>query len=190
MLDTAPATLVVLRGNSASGKSSVAREVRRRYGRGCALVEQDYLRRVILREHESSQVPGIAPEFIDTTVRFALSRGYHVVLEGILSGARYAPGLRELIADHPGPSSVFYFDISFDETVRRHNSRPLSAEVTAEQMREWYAPRDLLGVSGEQVIPESSTFEGSVELVLASFHGAVPTTPCPAQCPRCQNELR
>jgi uridine kinase len=33
--------LIVIRGNSGSGKSSVAREVRHRYGRGCALVEQD-----------------------------------------------------------------------------------------------------------------------------------------------------
>lgn len=32
-------TLVVIRGNSASGKSTAAQEVRRRYGRGCALLE-------------------------------------------------------------------------------------------------------------------------------------------------------
>jgi guanylate kinase len=31
--------LLVIRGNSGSGKSSVAREVRRRHGRGMALVE-------------------------------------------------------------------------------------------------------------------------------------------------------
>jgi hypothetical protein len=37
--------LVVLRGNSGSGKSSAAAEVRARYGRGIALVGQDYLRR-------------------------------------------------------------------------------------------------------------------------------------------------
>ena len=36
--------LLVIRGNSGSGKSSVARQVRYRYGRGMAL-EQDYLRR-------------------------------------------------------------------------------------------------------------------------------------------------
>lgn len=34
--------LVVLRGNSASGKSSVAAGVRDRFGRGLALVEQDH----------------------------------------------------------------------------------------------------------------------------------------------------
>jgi hypothetical protein len=44
--------LVVLRGNAGSGKSSTAQELRRRLGRGVAWVEQDYLRRVVLREHD------------------------------------------------------------------------------------------------------------------------------------------
>jgi cytidylate kinase len=35
---TAP-TLVLIRGNSGSGKTTTAREVRHRYGRGCALIE-------------------------------------------------------------------------------------------------------------------------------------------------------
>jgi guanylate kinase len=35
---TTATRLIVLRGNSGSGKSTVARAVRERYGRGCALV--------------------------------------------------------------------------------------------------------------------------------------------------------
>jgi uridine kinase len=49
-------TLVVIRGNSGSGKSTVTRELRHRYGRGCALVEQDYLRRMVLRERDELSV--------------------------------------------------------------------------------------------------------------------------------------
>jgi len=40
--------LILLRGNSGSGKSTIARAVRDRYSRGLALVEQDYLRRIVL----------------------------------------------------------------------------------------------------------------------------------------------
>lgn len=50
-----PTRLIVLRGNSASGKSSVAAAVRERYSRGVALVSQDTLRREVLRERD---VPG------------------------------------------------------------------------------------------------------------------------------------
>ena len=44
--------LVVLRGPSGAGKSTVAAAVRARLRRGVALVQQDVLRRVILREHD------------------------------------------------------------------------------------------------------------------------------------------
>jgi hypothetical protein len=62
--------LIVLRGNSGSGKSSVAAEVRARYGHGIALVGQDYLRRVVLRERD---IPGGANiGLIDSVARYAL----------------------------------------------------------------------------------------------------------------------
>jgi hypothetical protein len=81
--------LVVIRGNSGSGKSTVARRLRLGYGRGCALAEQDYLRRIVLRERDGPG--GIAPALIEQTVRFALDHGYHAVLEGILLRDRYGP---------------------------------------------------------------------------------------------------
>jgi predicted kinase len=158
--------LIVIRGNSGSGKTSVAREVRARYGRGCALIEQDYFRRIILREHDSAASAGIAPDFIATAARFALDRGYHVVLEGILSSVRYAPMIYDLVARHQGESHVFYLDVSFDETVRRHAKRPLASEVTPEQMLGWYESHDVLGIPGEHVIAEPSTFEETVAFVL------------------------
>ena len=79
---TTPARLIVIRGNSASGKSAVAAEIRRRHGRGLAIVGQDTLRRQVLRERD---VPGGANiDLIDLTARFALDRGFHVIVEGIL----------------------------------------------------------------------------------------------------------
>lgn len=180
-------TLVLIRGNSGSGKSTTAREVRRRYGRGCALLEQDHLRRVVLREHDSSAVEPVAPAFIAATARTALGLGYHVVLEGIMHTARYAPALLDLAAGHDGPTHAYYFDVSFDETVRRHRMRTEPTRVTAEDMRGWYAERDLLGLPGERVIPEEVSFEEAVALVLrtSGLAGAAPHTPCPTRCPHC-----
>jgi predicted kinase len=147
--------LFVIRGNSGAGKSTVARQLRLRIGRGCALVEQDYLRRILLREHGDVQVP-IAPELIDLNARFALAHGYHVIVEGILDRSRYGAMLGQLIRDHGADAYVYYLDVSYDESVRRHATRPQATEFTAEQMRAWYRERDLLGVPGERVIPEST----------------------------------
>lgn len=42
--------LITIRGNSASGKSVAADDIRSVYGRGVAIVGQDLLRRQVLRE--------------------------------------------------------------------------------------------------------------------------------------------
>jgi predicted kinase len=189
---TAEPTLVIIRGNSGSGKTTTAREVRRRYGRGCALLEQDYLRRTMLREHDSSAIGVVAPEFIVATARAALTVGYHVVLEGILHADRYGAVMRQLVAEHAGPSRVFYLDVSFDETVRRHEGRAEPILVTAAEMRDWYAARDLLGVPGERVLAESIGFEEAVETILheSGLARAAALTPCPVRCTRCAQDRR
>ncbi|TWD84341.1 AAA domain-containing protein [Kribbella amoyensis] len=156
--------LVVLRGNSGSGKSTTAKELRQRIGRGVAWVEQDYLRRILLREHDRPSAPNIG--LIDRTTRYALAHGYHVVLEGIFYNPTYGTMLRELIADHAGVTGVYYFQLPFGETVRRHATRPLADVVAVERMRGWYQPCDLLGVPGEQVIDETSTLDQSVDRIV------------------------
>jgi predicted kinase len=158
--------LVIIRGNSGSGKSTVARRLRLGYGRGCALVEQDYLRRIVLRERD--EPGGIAPALIAQTVRFALDHGYHAVLEGILLRDRYGPMLTALREAHRGRTSVFYLDVSLDETLRRHTTRPQATEFTPDDMRGWYARRDLLGGDEEHVVPESSTLEDTVAFIAAT----------------------
>ncbi len=156
--------LVVLGGNSGSGKSTTARELRVRLGRGVAWVEQDHLRRIVLREHDVAF--GINIGLIDQTARYALDHRYDVILEGILDVTHYGAMLERLIADHAGRTQLYYFDISFEETVRRHTTRPLANEFTPDTMRAWYRPRDLLGQPGETVIDESSTIDDTVGRIL------------------------
>lgn len=185
-----PPTLVIIRGNSGSGKTTAAREVRRRFGRGLALLEQDYLRRTLLREHDSTHINPVAPAFIAATARTALDLGYHVILEGILHTERYATVLHQLIDSHPGPVAAFYLNVSFDETVRRHLNRAEPIPVTPDEMLRWYAHRDLLGAPGESVIDETSTFEQTVTTILhaSGLATVAPQTPCPRRCRHCARE--
>ncbi|MET8848531.1 AAA family ATPase [Amycolatopsis sp. NPDC004625] len=155
----------MLRGPSGAGKTTVATTVRARLGRGVALVQQDVLRRVILREHDVAGGLNIA--LIATVCRFSLDAGYHVILEGILTAARYGPMLRQLAADHRGRTSFFYLDVPFDETVRRHATRPQAGEFTPADMRGWYAASGRLDIPGEQVLAATSSAEASVDRIVA-----------------------
>lgn len=138
----------------------MSRELRRRVGRGVALVEQDYLRRIVLREHDLPRAANI--ELISQTARFALDRGFHVILEGILSAHRYGEMLRGLQSDHVGRSFFYYLDVSWPETVRRHSTRRQFEEFGVEEMREWFSDAGPLEVVPETRIPEGSTLEGTV----------------------------
>ncbi|MBD0674014.1 AAA family ATPase [Streptomyces sp. CBMA156] len=157
--------LIVVRGPSGAGKSSVAARLRAAYGRGVAVVGQDLLRRTVLRERD---VPGGANiGLIDLVARHALDHGFHTVVEGILAAERYGPMLARLAADHRGRSHLYYLDVDFDETVRRHATRPQAAEFSPEVMADWYRPHDLLPDRAEHVIGQGSTLDETVERILA-----------------------
>lgn len=156
--------LVVLRGNSASGKSTVAAGIRERFGRGLALVGQDNPRRVVLRERDHPDAVNIG--LIDTVARYALDADYHVVLEGILYVAHYGRMLQRLAGDHRGRTHCYYLDVPFEETLRRHATKPQAAEYSEVELREWYRPRDLLPGGVETVLSADSTLADTVERVM------------------------
>ena len=157
--------LIVLRGNSGAGKSTVATELRAAYGDGLAWVSQDLIRRVILKEKARPDAVNIG--LIDQVVRYCLDHGYHTVLDGILRADAHEPMLAGLKRDHLGPTWFYYLDVALDETLRRHATRPQASEFGADDMRRWYRPRDLLTAIQERVIPETSTLRQTVSLILA-----------------------
>ncbi|MFG2347772.1 AAA family ATPase [Streptomyces phaeochromogenes] len=176
---SSPTQLVVLRGNSASGKSSVAAGLRERYGRGLALVSQDTLRRDVLRERDTPGGANIG--LIELTVRHALEHGFHTVLEGILYVAHYGEMLARLLADHPNRTHSFYLDVPFEETLARHATKPIAHMAGESQLRDWYRPLDLLPGGIETVIPAGNSLTETVDQVmhrsgLAALAGTQGTT--------------
>jgi energy-coupling factor transporter ATP-binding protein EcfA2 len=157
--------LIVVRGNSGSGKSAVARALRSAYGHGIAWVSQDLIRRTILKEKDRPGGANIG--LIDQVTRYSLDHDYHVILDGILVSDRYEPMLAGLRRDHAGRSFFYYLDASLAETLRRHDTRPQAGEFTYADMRSWYRPMDLLTGLAERVISETSTLQQTTALILA-----------------------
>jgi predicted kinase len=161
--------LVVLRGNSGSGKTSVAREVQRRLPRGtCAVVSQDVVRRLVLREPDTAGQFNV--ELIGTMAGACLARGLSVLVEGILSADRYQRMLEDL-ASQAAAARFFAWDLPFEETVRRHGTRPQREEFTADDMRRWFhgwQPLDFV----EEVRFDAAT--GLEDAVAAVLDAAVP----------------
>ncbi|MET7290262.1 AAA family ATPase [Streptomyces sp. NPDC005573] len=164
MVGTEDIRLILLRGNSASGKSSVAAGLRDRFGRGLALVSQDNLRRVVLRERDRPGAANIG--LIGLTARYALDAGFHVVVEGILYADHYGSMLADLRADHRGPTHAYYLDVPFEETLVRHATKPIADDVDETQLRDWYRTRDLLPGGVETVIGAGSALHETVDRIM------------------------
>jgi predicted kinase len=160
----------VLRGNSGAGKSTIARLVRARLTGCVAWVEQDYVRRVVLHEHDLPD--GLNIGLIAQTVRYALDHGCDVILDGILYAAHYAAMLRALRDDHRGRTLWYWFDVSWEETLRRHATRPQSREFGAEAMRTWYRERDPLPFTTETLMPEAWTIDQTVDRILSDLQSS------------------
>lgn len=135
-----------------------------------ALVGQDYLRRTVLKEHDSLENRDIIG-LVDQTVRYCLNQGYDVVLEGIFNKGKYGEMLRRLAEIDGVESHVFYLDVSFEETLRRHETKPVKDEFGGEEMKRWFTDKDYLGMAGEVVLGESLSVSESVDSILMKVRG-------------------
>ncbi|WP_433729573.1 hypothetical protein ACQP0C_00730 [Nocardia sp. CA-129566] len=74
---------------------------------------------------------------IETIATACLDHCAVVVIEGILDADRYGQMLERL--RHRACRSHFYAgDLAFEETARRHHTRPQATEFTVADMRSWY----------------------------------------------------
>ncbi|MFJ4973026.1 M15 family metallopeptidase [Streptomyces sp. NPDC088755] len=158
---------MVIRGNSASGKSSVAQGLRDHHGRGIAIVGQDMIRRIVLREHDTPRGANIA--LLSRIARDALDAGFHVVLEGILYADRYSHMISSLVRDHRGVSRCYYLDVPLEVTRTRHASKADAAylqQVTDDHLTSWYRELDLLPEGLETVISADSTLQDTLARIV------------------------
>lgn len=155
--------LIILRGNSGCGKTSTARLLQRQLGDGTMLVSQDVVRREILRVKDIESNPAI--QLIYDLCMYGNNVGYTVILEGILSNKKYGAMLHRLLDDFQGEKLIYYFDVSFEETVRRHATKPNAHEFGESEMRQWWKDQDVLNVPGEQRIDEQFSQAEIVDLI-------------------------
>lgn len=163
--------LIIIRGNSGSGKTTVAKEVRSRIGDGLSdntmLVQQDTLRREILRERDRLDKRSII-ELIELVVEFGRKQDRVVIVEGILSAKKYGPMLRKL-ANKFDKAYVYYFDLPFEETLVRHVSKSNAHEFGEKEMREWWNEKDYLSIPGEKILHKNLSADDVVRMIITDI---------------------
>lgn len=159
-------TLILIRGNSGSGKTTVASELHRVLSGRSLLISQDYVRRVMLNVKDTPMNPAI--DLIELMIGYGLDHCDYTIVEGILNEERYGAMLRQIIKQNQGKSLVYYYDLSLEATIHRHLSKT-NPGFDAEKLADWFVPHDYLGVDNEFIITENMSKTATVNKILADL---------------------
>jgi predicted kinase len=159
--------LIILRGNSGSGKTTIAKELQKKIGSNTLLISQDVIRREMLMVNDGPDT--LALPMLKELLRYGKDHCKTVILEGILVADWYR-SLFELAKDLYGNSIyAYYFDIPFEETVRRHKTRAKRSEFGEEAMKEWWVEKDYSDVLDETAITADKDKESIIQEIYSAL---------------------
>lgn len=142
--------LIILRGNSGSGKTTIAKELQKHFGRNTMLISQDVIRRDMLwvKDGENTEAIPLMKELL----AYGIEHSDIVILEGIMYADWYKPLFELAIRLYGTEVYAYYFDLPFEETLERHQTKPNCNEFGEEAMRRWWREKDFSDVLRERII--------------------------------------
>lgn len=155
--------LVILRGNYGSGKTTVARGLQKKLGHGTMLISQDVVRREMLYVKD-----GEKPKVSELLFQLAVYGKEHcdvVILEGILNSKWYEQLFKKLMKEFEENIFAFYFDIPFEETLKRHKTKPNANEFGKTELRKWWNEKDLLDCIPETILGKELEADEIINLI-------------------------
>jgi thymidylate kinase len=155
--------LIIIRGPSGAGKSSVAKALKEQAKRPTLLVSEDKIRQMFNDHHLPKRLA--SKELTTRGVLLGLEYSYDVILEGILNIKTNKERIARFFTVHPEENYFFYLDVSYEETLLRHQTRPEKDEFGEEAMKEWWDYASPVNHFSETIIPETSSLEATVKLI-------------------------
>lgn len=63
---------------------------------------------------------------------------------------------------------AFYYDLTFEETLQRHATKPNRADFGEQDMRRWWKEKDFIPLITEKIITESFSVSDTVDMIYNS----------------------
>ena len=132
--------LIILRGNSGSGKTTIAKKLQNKFGGNTMLISQDMVRKDILSVKDGRNT--LALPLMKELLIYGNKHCEIVILEGIMYADWYAPLFELAIQLYDTKVYAYYFDLPFEETLKRHKTKPNCNNFGEEEMRRWWREKD------------------------------------------------
>ncbi|WP_141393729.1 hypothetical protein [Brachybacterium alimentarium] len=89
------------------------------------------------------------------------------MIEGILHSESYGEILAQLRKDHAGLTRCYCYELDLDETLERHRTKALAAEVSEADVASWYRSADRVAALDESVFDATVSAADALQQVLA-----------------------
>lgn len=156
--------LIIIRGNSGSGKTTLAKELQHRIGRNTLVISQDNVRREMLWAKDGSDTFAL-PLFIDL-IKYGYNNCSYVILEGILYSDWYSPLFEYAKELFLNSIFAYYYDIPFEETLKRHATKQEKFSFGAEDMKRWWREKDFIKTISEKTLDKNISLDNAVGIIL------------------------
>lgn len=157
------AKLIIIRGNSGSGKTSVSKVLQEKFGENTMLISQDMVRREILHTRDGADTKALP--LMTELLKYGRRNSPVTILEGIMVAEWYMPLFETAIKEFGSEIYAYYYDLPFEETVARHVTRAKKTEFGAEDMRRWWVEKDYMKIIPEKILTKEIVLDEAVEMI-------------------------
>lgn len=158
--------LILIRGNSGSGKTSAAQALQERFGDNTMLISADMVRMRILNTTDSGHKDKpLALPLMIYLLEYGRRHSEVVIVEGIMPTIRYMPLYEAAIREFGENIFAYYYDLPFEETLLRHSTKPNRGDFGEEDMRRWWREKDFIGIIPETILTKELSLSDAVDRI-------------------------
>jgi len=163
--------IILLRGNSGSGKSTVAKAMQEKIGRGTLIISQDYVRREMLWVNDGTNNQAI--HLLENLIAYGHKNCTLSILEGIFYSKTYENLFHTAKNLYGDNIFAYYFDLPFEETLKRHEQKQMTQKhyFGEAEMKKWWREKDLLTHINEKIITKDMEFADIISQITDDLKG-------------------
>lgn len=156
--------LIILRGNSGSGKTSVAKALQEKFGPNTMLLSLDMIRMEILHVRSTEGIIK-SEQLMIHLLKYGKANSEITIMEGIFPANEYRRLFETAVEEYGQNIFAYYYDLPFEETMIRHSTKPNRNDFGEADMRRWWREKDFLPMISEKILHKKLSFEDVVSMI-------------------------
>ncbi len=129
-------------------------------------ISQDMIRIEMLFAKDKEALP-----LITNLLKYGRKNSEITILEGILDSEQYRPLFETAVSEYGENIFAYYYDLPFEETLLRHETKPNKADFGEEDMRRWWNEKDYIEIISEKIITKDMSLSETADMIFNDVSG-------------------